>query len=66
MKSITLGSKDYPGITANIEVPDNVELPTRLEVRLPDRDYETTVLWWYYDEQGRDTRTLVSHVETSD
>jgi hypothetical protein len=58
MKSQTLGSREYPGIYAVITVPDEVELPARLEVRLPEKDYESVVLWWHYDGFGNDTRTV--------
>lgn len=58
MKTATLGSKDYPGVYATVTVPDNVELPAQLEVRMLDKDYKSTVLWWHYDEQGNDTRTF--------
>ena len=58
MKTITLGSKDYPGVYATVTVPDNVELPARMEVRMLDRDYASTVLWWHYDKDGNDTRTV--------
>lgn len=58
MKTILLGSREYPGVYAEVTVPDNVELPARLEVRMLDRDYESTVLWWHYDENGNDTRTI--------
>ena len=57
-QTIKLCSKDYPGVYAVITAPESVELPARLEVRMVDKDYRSTVLWWHYDEEGNDTRTL--------
>ena len=58
MQTITLGSKDYPGTYVTVSAPDHVELPAQIEVRMVDKDFKSTRLWWHYDENGNDTRTL--------
>jgi len=56
MKYQTYGCRERPGGLITVTVPDDIEPPYQLTVRVPDENYDEYTYWWHIGEDGEDNR----------